>query len=68
MSGRFGCGGRQDAQAGLSYYDGVPVRYSVGGVVSRTARVSPGYDFGWTADPEQYLRLGVDRDAAMQPR
>ncbi len=68
VSGVFGCGGRQGAQTGLTSYDAVPVRWSAGGVVSRTTRVPTGYDFGWTANPEPYLRLGVDRDAALQPR
>jgi len=68
VSGRFDCDGREGLQQGLASYDGVPVRWSVGGVVPRTTRVSMGYSFGWTENPEQFLTDLVDRDASIKSR
>lgn len=68
VSGRFGCEGRQGTQQGLSSYGGVPVQWSLGGVVPRTSRVSTSYDFGWTEDPDAFLTDLVERDASIKGR
>ena len=66
VSGLFGCEGRTGAQQGLSSYGGVPVQWSLAGVVPRTSRLSTGYQFSWTEDPEPYLTDVVRRDAGIQ--
>lgn len=66
VSGVFDCDGQQGTQQGLSSYDGVPVRWSLGGVLPRTSRVSTGYEFGWTEDPDAFLTDLVNRDAGIK--
>lgn len=55
VSGVFACDGQQGTQQGLASYGGVPVHWSLGGVLPRISRVSTGYGFGWTGNPDAFL-------------
>ena len=66
VSGVFDCDGRPGLQQALSSYGGVPVHWSLGGVLPRISRVSTGYGFGWTGNPDAFLTDLVNRDASIK--
>jgi hypothetical protein len=53
ITGTFSCEPVPARIEGLTFYDSVPIRYRVAGLIPRMSRVDPGYTFGWSTNPPE---------------